>query len=88
MYFLICVFCKNWGKIIELFVWCYDCVEYYCKECLIFYLFLLLFEKYKIYSFDDVKKEFKLFIKVREFCDEYSLCFIKYCSKKGIVCCD
>lgn len=44
--------------------------------------------KNKIYSFDDVKKEFKLFIKVKEFCDEYSLCFIKFCSKKGIVCCD
>lgn len=44
--------------------------------------------KNKTYSLDDVKKEPKLFIKARELCDEHSLRFTKFCSKKGIVCCD
>lgn len=87
-HFPTCVSCKNRGKTTESSVWCYDCVEHYCKECLTFHSSLPLFEKHKTYSLDDVKKEPKLFIKARELCDEHSLRFTKFCSEKGIVCCD
>lgn len=38
-----CVSSKNRGKTTVSSVWCYDCVEHYCKECLIFHSSLPLF---------------------------------------------
>lgn len=84
----ICVSCNNRGKTTESSVWCYDCVEHYCEECLIFHSSLPLFEKHKTHSLDDIKKEPKLLIKARELCDEHSLRFTKFCSENDIVCCD
>lgn len=82
------MFCKNKGKIIFLLFWCFDCVNYFCEECFDFYLILFVLDKYKIYSFVELKKDFDIVMKVREICVEYGLWFIKFCSEWECVCCD
>lgn len=51
-------------------------------------MFIFLLEKYKMYSFNEVKKDNRIIFKVREFCDDYNLCFIILCMEKEGVCCD
>lgn len=41
-----------------------------------------------MYSFNEVKKDNRIIFKVREFCDDYNLCFIILCMEKEGVCCD
>lgn len=47
-----------------------------------------MLNKYKIYSFDDLKKDLSFVMKVIEFCFKYNLCYIKLCSERESVCCD